>query len=266
MRETPRLAALPSPAGSLDPVQGALTAALGRAPTPGECLVLQDTLGVHADRAAVIYAGIRQAAADPQPRLVLHNLKVWGLLWDLPVGSTCRQVCAYCYARKAEWRDTVLRARVRRLVQSFRDDFAGRLSREVARHHARFPVRFHSSGDVYSQAYWDKLLAVARQHPERPFWMYTQRQDLLGPGDLAGHPENLTVIFSLHGVRRQRPEPAEVQAALATGYDKVAWVADGPHVQGSCPAIGDPTHRIKCGRDCFQCLDRTTRVVSFTLH
>jgi hypothetical protein len=205
-------------------------------------------------------------AARRPARFTRHNMKVYGLLWDLPVGLTCKVCCSYCYARKAEWRTCVHSARVRNLVQSMRGTWIDELAGDLCRRKNDYAVRFHSSGDIYSLPYFNKLQHLARLFPERRFWTYTQRDDLLSPQQLAAPPPNFTVISSLPGVRSEPPAQEQVQRWLAYGFRKVAWIADGKSVWGSCPAVADKSHRIKCGRDCRLCIDDPASVVSFTLH
>jgi len=209
----------------------------------------------------------RFAKVPGKPRFLRHNRKVRGLTWSLPTGVTCVETCHYCYARKAEIRHkAVLPHRLRNLLHSlkpsevFIEEMVADLSKRIYR-----DVRIHVSGDFYSTRYAFKILRIAERLPDFHFWTYTRLGfPLWSSGYLQRKPANFKVLYSLPGIRARPPTERETSDPLYKGYDGVAWIADGVHVWGSCPAIMD--HSLKCGRDCRMCMDGKEQVVSFTLH
>ena len=114
-----------------------------------------------------------------------------------PEGVTCpgsTQLCKeVCYAAKSgRMYKTAQAKRFGNLIASQSATFVDDLVAEIRDHELR-QVRFHEAGDVYNQAYLDRLYEVCRQLPDVSFLMYTKSFHL----NWAGKPNNLALYWSI---------------------------------------------------------------------
>jgi len=127
----------------------------------------------------------------------LGNAKLRGVtaIFDLPAGHSCPFACLCkssanrvtgritdgkdtqfrCYAATGEARSSA----ARKLRWKNFTELRGKTASDMASLIANclpdtFKIRIHSSGDFFSQAYFDAWLMVARQFPERTFYAYTK--------------------------------------------------------------------------------------------
>lgn len=101
------------------------------------------------------------------------------LTFNLPAGKTCPAAgeCKhFCYAKKGRFVfGAVKEAHLRNLALSKRPDFVKLANFELARMRKRpVCIRLHSSGDVYSQGYLNKLVKLASLNPDILFYLYTK--------------------------------------------------------------------------------------------
>jgi hypothetical protein len=100
--------------------------------------------------------------------------------FNLPAGLTCPKagVCKrYCYACKGNYQfPDVKTGAARNYEASLEPMFAMELHRACRKLIKRgiFRVRWHSSGDFYSQEYLDKCVAAMYCNPEIMFYAYTK--------------------------------------------------------------------------------------------
>ena len=216
------------------------------------------------EREESIHIALQDVANGVGPFLAPSNEKVKAPVFDLPIVVTCKQECSYCYAKQAELSYFPVRvSRLRNLLWTLSPKFPDAFHRVLDRRRNKY-VRLHSSGDFYSGAYFDMMVRFAWDRTDKKFWAYTQFDDFNGVYDAADVPDNFTLIHSLYGVRKERPAQEEIDFYLDKGFTRVAWVADGIHVWGDCPAVAD--HKIKCVRHCTRCIDSNVKVVGFTRH
>jgi len=117
-------------------------------------------------------------------------------IFNLPQGITCpgkTELCAdCCYTIKAERMYKAAKAKRKwNLKQSMSAGFVERMITEIMYRKIRM-VRFHESGDVYSNAYLNKLFMICRALPEVKFLMYTKSFMY----DWSNKPDNLVVYWS----------------------------------------------------------------------
>jgi len=122
-------------------------------------------------------------------------------LFDLPVKRTCPgagECLSYCTSMKPEvgrW-NGVPAARWRNFWASLNDTFVDEMVAKIRDGGACW-TRFHVSGDLYNQAYVEKLSNIARRLPDVNFFLYTKSMhlDLTPLTSLS----NFTVIKSFGG-------------------------------------------------------------------
>jgi hypothetical protein len=175
-----------------------------------------------------------------------HKLSRAVGIFNLPSGKTCPGATAecrkLCYAKKPErYSKQALASRMANLELSKQPDFVDLMVAEIAKAKVNF-VRLHESGDVYDQAYLDKLYQICKllQGSVR-FLMYTKSFHL----DWSGKPDNLTLYASTTDSTDLSRVPA--------GWPRAHLV-----LKGMQPPAGYVTCQPKsatgyCGKDCFTC-------------
>jgi len=155
--------------------------------------------------------------------------------WNLPTGFTCpfaleclvkvdrftgkmdNKSNAYrCYAASAERFPGVRESRWRNFEFVKRGGMP-RLSKEMK------AVRIHSSGDFFSQAYFDKWLHLATVHPHVEFWAYTKSLTYWA-ARLDYIPDNLVLTASYGGrsdelIKKHNLKHAIVVDTIAEAHD-----------------------------------------------
>lgn len=164
-------------------------------------------------------------------------------VFNLPAGKTCGQVCPGCYAMKAQ--RLYKSARLKRewnLAQSKRPDFVERMVREMLHGHCRDVkiLRFHESGDFYSQEYVDKVAEIVSMLPDRAFYAYTKRLKDFSFKELRDL-DNFNLINSLQYGPLNYGDAAKV----------AAWKGLGALV---CP-VQKGTKGISCNVGCDLCVN-----------
>lgn len=119
-----------------------------------------------------------------------HKLEPNVLIWDLPVGITCKGICKNCYALKAEriYKNT----RIMRLYHLFLIEYASYsnmfkkklltyMHNELEKHFINCKnkkmlsiCRIHSAGDIYSKSYKDFLFELVKNNTNINFYTYTK--------------------------------------------------------------------------------------------
>jgi hypothetical protein len=176
-------------------------------------------------------------------------------IFDLPAWFTCpaKGFCQkYCSAFKAQvgkWKG-VAPARWQNFHASLRDDFVDNMVARIQTSGVCW-IRFQVSGDLYNQAYVQKLAEIARRLPNVNFYLYTKSLDLdLAP--LTSLP-NFTVIRSFGGSHDR---------LIETSRDNYARVIQEPNEQRKgeflCPeglgTLGGRVGEKLCGGNCSYCL------------
>lgn len=93
--------------------------------------------------------------------------------FDLPL-STCNKRCKGCYARRWTYQaPNVQKHLYANYEMSLRNDFTKRFSEEIVSLGISI-IRFHSSGDFYSQEYVEKVADIVKAHKNVTFYAYTK--------------------------------------------------------------------------------------------
>lgn len=189
------------------------------------------------------------------------NKKMTCNIFNLPSGVTCKaclQCSKYCYAKKAErLYPQVMPFRKNNLKESKKKSFISKVV-EILKARKNKIVRIHESGDFYSRNYVLKWYEIAKQLPEYSFYCYTKRDDVFTSDLLALRPKNMTINFSLDGIRESINQ-SEIDHALKIGFDNVAMTVKE---KGNCPAIEKDQ---ECLKDCRLCLSKN-KVIKFKKH
>jgi hypothetical protein len=188
------------------------------------------------------------------------NKKVNAAIFNLPCRKTCRKGLAchkFCYAAKAErLYPNVKPCREKNLRASKGVTFVSRMIDLIKSQKNKY-FRIHESGDFYSQEYILKWYEICRGLPGTTFYVYTKRNDLFTPQILADKPDNLTLIYSLDGIRTLDMSKVDIPE----GYDKVTCTHQ---TATNCPALANED--VKCMRDCFKCSTKQKEVIIFKKH
>lgn len=121
--------------------------------------------------------------------------------------GNCKGCKHFCYDIKAclQYPHTVIDARIRNwiILKRDRDEFFRRIERAISRRRANFYFRWHVSGDIIDANYLERMIEIAKAHPEFVFWTYTKMYDLVneyvrthGGSREAAIPSNLHIMFS----------------------------------------------------------------------
>lgn len=122
----------------------------------------------------------------------------------MPVLScgNCKECMHICYDIKAcaQYPQTVINARMRNLVvlKKDREGFFNRVDEVVSRRRTNKYFRWHVAGDIVDGDYFDRMVKMARRHPEFIMWTYTKMYHIVNEwiaknGPL---PPNFFVMFS----------------------------------------------------------------------
>lgn len=164
---------------------------------------------------------------------------------NLPVGKTCRKFApcaALCYAKRGRFSFPNVTKRYRENFERYLEDPDGYFA-DIAAWLQLNPVRyfrFHSSGDIVDEYYFEKMVQLADQHREIKFLVFTKKYEIVN-GYIEEHrelPNNLTVVLSCWG----------------------SWKPENPfHLPMSYVDLKDgsakiPGNAIKCSGYCGECV------------
>ena len=119
----------------------------------------------------------------------------------------CKECMFYCYDIKAclQYPNTVIDARIRNLVilMKNRNEYFNRIENRIARKRKNKAFRWHVSGDIPDIDYLDRMVSIARRHPDWTFWTYTKNYECVneyvrshGNDRKTAIPANLSIMFS----------------------------------------------------------------------
>lgn len=196
----------------------------------------------------------------------LGNRKVRAIIWNLPVGSTCKTGTScrdFCYALKAERAYKHVRPRRKANYEASKlKNFSGEMVSLLSKKKLDI-VRIHESGDFYSKEYARKWYEICMKLPKKDFYAYTKRDDIFGDMMLATKPDNLTVIWSVDGVHKDDAyiEPHAESWITKRRFDKAAIIREST---ATCPH--QTQDNITCMVDCKWCIDKTHDIIEFRKH
>lgn len=97
---------------------------------------------------------------------------------SLPPLTTCPGKTGYCskvcYATKGFFRMTnVQKSLAANFETAESTEFIQEVTNSIRKHKLR-TIRIHPAGDLYSNEYIDKWIAIVKAHPDVKFWVYTR--------------------------------------------------------------------------------------------
>lgn len=107
-------------------------------------------------------------------------------------GAAQQGCIKYCYAKKMEtFRKNCFTKWVKNGEETFKPTFVSKVDAELKKAKPTM-VRWHVSGDFYSQEYVDKVFEIARLNPTVSFYTYTKAIQF----DYSKRPNNFNIILS----------------------------------------------------------------------
>lgn len=140
-----------------------------------------------------------------------------------------------------------------RIARADLNDLFSQLQRELDRFPLSRPFRPHSSGEYFSYEYFCRMNDFAERNPQRKFYDYTKRFDFVERfyRERGGFPDNFAHNMSIW--HKNYGNPYHLPEFI---YD------DGTEPELKevfhCPSVlpgGRRNKEIKCGRDCFRCIN-----------
>ena len=118
-----------------------------------------------------------------------------------PNCSHCQKLC---YDIKAcnQYPNTVVDARARNLaiLNKNRDEYFGRIEDKICRRRKNKYFRWHVAGDIVDYNYFERMVEMAKRHPEFIFWTYTKAygtvNEYVKRNGRDAIPANLSIMFS----------------------------------------------------------------------
>lgn len=120
--------------------------------------------------------------------------------------ANCKECMHFCYDIKAclQYPETVIDARMRNtcLLWLDRNEYFSRIENRIARRRKNKYFRWHVAGDIVDIDYLDRMIGIARRHPDFIFWTYTKNYRVVNEwiaangGTRAAVPGNLSIMFS----------------------------------------------------------------------
>ena len=168
--------------------------------------------------------------------------------------GNCSQCLHYCYDIKActQYGRGVIDARVKNwmMARFQRDEYFAQINAAITRRRTGKYFRWHVAGDILDSDYFDRMVSIARLHPDWTFWTYTKMYHIVNAWIDANGPLpcNLHVMFSeWEGMPMDNPHGLPVFACRlkAGNPSRPADYFDNLH---KCPGNCDAC--IAAGRGC----------------
>lgn len=195
-----------------------------------------------------------------------HKLEKNIIIWDIPVGMTCKGICQNCYALKSEriYKNT----RVMRLYHLILLEYAfidkifykkllQVLSNELQTHQKKCtkknltPIcRIHSSGDIYNKQYKIFLLQLRHINKNINFYTYTKQLDNNTIDKINNTYNNFNIVKSLIDINGKK-------FINFGNIDYINNVANQLKANNQAYKICDYgiNNNIICGHNCKACLN-----------
>ncbi len=118
--------------------------------------------------------------------------------------GNCKECKYLCYDIKAclQYPNTVIDARMRNTVILRRDrsEYFNRIDAAISRRRSEKYFRWHVAGDIIDIDYLNRMIQIARNHPDFKFWTYTKMYHIVNEW-CSIHcrdavPRNLSIMFS----------------------------------------------------------------------
>lgn len=163
--------------------------------------------------------------------------------------ANCACCMWFCYDVKACWQYLNVRiARAENTAMMYLNRAAtfAQIDKYISKCRAHKYFRWHVSGDILDVDYFDRMVQIARNHPDWIFWTYTKNyyavNQWLTVNGKENLPANLSVMFSIwEGMECPNPfrMPTFRCVMPGTEHDPDAWKCPG-----NCEAC------LKAGRGC----------------
>ena len=120
--------------------------------------------------------------------------------------ANCTGCLAYCYDVKAVLQYPNVAAALAEntvLMKLHREETFQAIDRYISTHKANKFFRWHVSGEILDVDYFDRMVRIARHHPDWVFWTYTKNYRAVNEwirsngGSKESVPANLSVMFSV---------------------------------------------------------------------
>lgn len=120
--------------------------------------------------------------------------------------ANCSECINYCYDIKACWQyKNVRNARAENTAMMKKDMAAtfAQIDEFISKKRTHKAFRWHVSGDILNVEYFDRMVEIARKHPDWIFWTYTKNYYAVNEwvrqhgGTKESVPSNLSVMFSV---------------------------------------------------------------------
>ena len=131
-----------------------------------------------------------------------HNVSLAPML---TCGDACRVCCGVCYDGKACLQYTNVRnarAKNTAIMEHDLNDYFNQIDNYISRIRKNKYFRFHVGGDIPNDAYFEKMIGLARKYPDWIFWTYTKQYHIVNKycrnhGNTKNCiPSNLSIMFS----------------------------------------------------------------------
>lgn len=148
----------------------------------------------------------RVAVADIPLCISTSNRKIGRVmnvsLMPVMTCGNCKECKFLCYDIKAcaQYPHIVIDARMRNtsILRRDRDEFFARIDAAMSRRRKNKFFRWHVAGDIVDGDYFDRMVKIARAHPDFTIWTYTKMYGIVNAWiDANGAlPANFSVMFS----------------------------------------------------------------------
>ena len=169
--------------------------------------------------------------------------------------ANCKECMFYCYDIKAclQYPNTVIDARIRNLVilMKDRDEYFNRIEKRIIRRKTHKAFRWHVAGDIVDVDYFDRMVGIAKRHPDFVFWTYTKNYAAVNAwiaengGKKDAIPESLSVMFSeWRGLKMDNPYELPEFRVIFEGEAEPenAWICPGNCDECLASGRGCPNH------------------------
>ena len=151
--------------------------------------------------------------------------------------ANCSGCIRFCYDVKACWQYLNVRiARAENTAMMYLNRAAtfAQIDNYISKCRAHKYFRWHVSGDILDTDYFDRMVQIARNHPDWIFWTYTKAYALVNAwieqNGKSALPSNLSVMFSIwNGMECPNPFEMPTFRCVMPGMepDANAWKCPG---------------------------------------
>ena len=165
---------------------------------------------------------------------------------SMPKGITCAAgvpCAAKCYAGKGHFIYGNVKQAFMHNLEEYRKDPRGFFDEVAEKSKLCLFFRWHVSGDIVDERYFDGMCKVARKNKNTHYLAFTKKFALVNDYIAQGHnvPKNLHIVFSAWGPNFPVPNPNNFPVSYVRFKDKA--------LNHTIPSTAIP-----CGGRCYDCL------------